>query len=255
MGVLEVWRTTKKKNDHPFNTYIARPPAAAMVVLLKNTPISPNQVTFLSVVLALGGAALWIAMPGYLGGLLGALALFASFVVDCADGQLARIRGTMSGIGHHLDFLMDEIKAFFVYGALTVRIWHEWGDVRLLLVGLGGLCCLASGISLTSFMRRPEYTGETAKGADGVVVATRAKRTSLIGRAIGVVEWAGRQVVHYPQYVVIVAAVNRLDLFFWAYAGVNALYFARSSLVILVKLGRFERKPKPEPAPEKGAAS
>jgi len=239
MGVFDVWRATRKKQDHPFNTYIARPPAAALVVALRNTPVTPNQITFLSVMMALGAAAVWIAVPGYWGGLFGALGLFASFVVDCVDGQLARVRGTQSAIGHHLDFLMDEIKAFFVYGSLTVRMWRDTDDVRMLLVGLGGLVCVASGISLTSFMRRPEYTGETQKAADGVVIAPRARRTSPLGRIIGAVEWAGRQVVHYPQYVVPVAAAGRLDIFFYAYAGVNALYFSRSSLAILWKLGRF----------------
>src|SRR5689334_22463215 len=106
MGVLEVWRRTRKKVDHPFNTYIARPPAAALVILLKSTPITPNQVTFLSAAMALGSCAVWITVPGYLGGLLGAIGILLSFIVDCADGQLARVRGTMSAVGHHLDFLM-----------------------------------------------------------------------------------------------------------------------------------------------------
>jgi phosphatidylglycerophosphate synthase len=241
MGVLDIWRATRKKVDHPFNTYVARPPAAALVMVLRSTPITPNQVTFLSVFMALGAAAVWIALPGYWGGLVGGIGILGSFVVDCADGQLARVRGTQSAIGHHLDFLMDELKAFFIYGSLTVRMYRETADVRVFFVGLGGLVAVASGISLTSFMRRPEYTGETQKAADGVVIAPRAKRTSLIGRLISAIEWGGRQVIHYPQYVVIVAALGRLDIFFFAYAGINALYLARSGLAIMWKLGRFNK--------------
>ena len=73
-----------------------------------------------------------------------------SFVLDCVDGQLARLRKTVSTIGHHLDFLMDEIKAFFVFGAVTVRLWRFESDpevaVRYLLVGLGAMACLGTGL-------------------------------------------------------------------------------------------------------------
>jgi hypothetical protein len=47
--------------------------------------------------------------------------------------------------------------------------------------------------------------------------------------------------VHYPQYLWLVAAVNRIDIYFWAYAAVNVLYFGMSMLKILLKLGRFAK--------------
>jgi len=58
---------------------------------------------------------------------------------------------------------------------------------------------------------------------------------------VGLAERAARVVVHYPSYILLVALVppGRLDLYFWAYAGVNALYAARSFLAITLKLGRW----------------
>ena len=113
-----------------------------------------------------------------------------------------------------------------------VRLWQEIGDVRLLLVGLGGLFCLASGIALTSFMRRPEY---------GAKPPTEDGQPAEVGKRgpVAIVEWAARVVVHYPQYIWICAATDRMDIYFWAYTGVNALYFAKSMATILFKLGRF----------------
>jgi hypothetical protein len=32
-----------------------------------------------------------------------------------------------------------------------------------------------------------------------------------------------------------------MDIFFWAYAGINALYFAKTFAAILLRLGRFAR--------------
>src|SRR5262245_27643993 len=87
----------------------------------------------------------------------------ASYVLDCADGQLARYKGLSSPVGSLLDFLMDEIKAFLLVGAASVRQWMLTGDAMWLLLGVGGLVVVATGIALTSFTRRPEYTG--ASGA------------------------------------------------------------------------------------------
>jgi len=158
-------------------------------------------------------------------------------VLDCADGQLARLKKIASPLGHLLDFLMDELKAMLIFGCVAVRMWRDTGDLRMLLVGLGGGFCLASGIALTSFMRRPEYGGKgpTEDGQPAEV----GKRRGPVGMAVNGLEWAARIVVHYPQYIWICALANRIDIYFWAYAAVNALYFCLSMLKIFVRLGRF----------------
>jgi hypothetical protein len=48
-------------------------------------------------------------------------------------------------------------------------------------------------------------------------------------------------VVHYPQYIWICALANRIDIYFWAYTGVNVLYLAKTMAAILFRLGRFQR--------------
>jgi phosphatidylglycerophosphate synthase len=238
--IAAIYRASKKKQDiNWFTEWIARPPAAIVVYALRNTPITPNQVTFLSAVVAAVACAIFAGLPGWLWLVVAALIFEFSFVLDCADGMLARLRKIASPVGHLLDFLMDELKAMLLFGCVTVRLWHDTGDERLLVVGLAGLFCLASGIALTSFMRRPEY-GAKAITEDGQP-AEVGKRRGPIGLAINTFEWAARVVVHYPQYLWLAAAANRIDLYFWAYAGVNVLYFGMSLLRILVKLGRFAK--------------
>ncbi len=238
--IAAIYRASKKKQDiNWFTEWIARPPAAIVVYALRNTPITPNQVTFLSAVVAAIACAIFVALPGWLWLVVAALIFEFSFVLDCADGMLARLRKIASPVGHLLDFLMDELKAMLLFGCVTVRLWRDSGDERLLIVGLAGLFCLASGIALTSFMRRPEY-GAKAITEDGQP-AEVGKRRGPIGLVINSFEWAARVVVHYPQYLMLVAAVNRIDIYFWAYAGVNVLYFGMSLLKILVKLGRFAK--------------
>jgi hypothetical protein len=240
--VATIYKSSKKKRDiNRFTEYVARPPAALVVWFLAKTPITPNQVTFLSAVVAAGAAAMFALLPGYWW-LLAAAAVFEfSFVLDCADGQLARLRKIASPLGHLLDFLMDELKAMFLYGAIAVRLWQDTGgDERMLLVGLGGLFCLASGLSLTSFTRRPEY-GAKAPTEDGQPAELPSKR-GPVGMVLFAIEWCARIVVHYPQYIWICALANRIDIYFWAYTGVNVLYLGKTFAAIFFRLGRFAKR-------------
>jgi hypothetical protein len=239
--VAAIYRQSKKKQDiNWFTEWIARPPAAVVVYVLRNTPITPNQVTFLSAIIAAAACAVLIAWLGWIPLVIGAALFELSFVLDCADGMLARLRKLASPLGHLLDFLMDELKAMLLYAAVAVRMWREHdGDPRMLLIGLAGGFCLASGIALTSFMRRPEY-GAKPPTEDGQP-AEVSNRRGLVGWAMFAVEWPARIVVHYPQYIWICALANRIDIYFYAYGAVNALYFAKSFAVILFRLGRFAK--------------
>ena len=237
--IAAIYRASKKKHDiNWFTEWVARPPAAVVVYALRNTRITPNQVTFGSALAAAAACAMFVTMPGcWLWALGAALVFELSFILDCADGQLARLRKIASPLGHLLDFLMDELKAMLLYGAVAVRLWRESGDVLYLVVGIAALFCLAAGLTLTSFTRRPEY-GAKPPTADGQP-AEVGKRTGPVGLVLNTFEWAARIVVHYPQYLWLVAAVDRLDIYFWAYAGVNVLYFGLTMLKIFLRLGRF----------------
>jgi hypothetical protein len=256
--IAAIYRASKKKRDINWWTeWVCRPPAAALVYALRSTRVTPNQVTLASlVVCALSGAMLlwrndyfWV---------LGAVALFeVSFILDCADGQLARLRQRASILGHLLDFLMDEIKAMLVYGCVGVHLWRFSDDVRYLVVAVAGMFFLASGIALTSFIRRPEY-GAPPPTADGQPAEIR-RRKGPIGMALTLLEHAARVVVHYPSYLLILAALGRIDIYFWAYTVVNVLYMGRTLALVALRLGRFEPRDdapaKPGPAAPSGEAS
>jgi phosphatidylglycerophosphate synthase len=245
--IVAIYRSSKKQRDiNWFTEWVARPPAAVVVYALRATPITPNQVTFLSAAIAAAACAMFAVLPGHAWLIAAAAAFELSFVLDCADGQLARLRKTASPLGHLLDFLMDELKAMLLFGSVAVRLWRQTADPVLLLVGIAALFCLASGISLTSFMRRPEY-GAKPPTADGQP-AEVGHRRGPVGMVLNAIEWAARIVVHYPQYLWLCALVDRIDIYFWAYAAVNALYLAKSFAAIFFRLGRFERRSGAAPA-------
>ena len=237
-AVRDIYRSSRKKKDiNWFTAHVARPPAAIVVWMLRDTPVTPNQVTFGSAIVAAGACAMIAALPGYAWLVVAAFVFELSFILDCADGMLARLRKTASPLGHLLDFLMDELKAMLLFGCVAVRLWRDTGDERLLVVGIFGLFALSAGIALTSFMRRPEY-GAPPPTEDGQP-AQVGRRRGPIGMVLNAIELAARVVVHYPQYIWICALADRMDVYFWGYAAVNALYLLKSLASILLKLGRF----------------
>lgn len=236
--ILDVYRRTRKPRDLVFNTYVCRPIAAVFVVALSTTRFTPNQVSFFSLLLAWCAAALLVWLPGSAGWWLGVLVLELSYVFDCVDGMLARQRGVQSEAGHLLDFLMDEIKAFFVLGAVALGAYRREGDAELLIWGVVGLVSLASGIGLTTFQRRPEIVAaESARqGARAMTTAP-----SLLARAVRLAERIGSQLIHYPSYIWLVPLVNEPRVYLYPYVVVNAVYMLRALSITMSRHGRFVR--------------
>lgn len=229
MGAREVYQKTKKVPDLFWNRFVCRPIAAVLVSALKDTKITPNQITLASFVVGVVSAALLIALPGHAGLIVAALVYQASYVLDCADGMLARWRGIASPAGHLLDFLMDELKAFAVLAAAAIRLHLQHPEQAFLLVGIAGLVVLASGIALTSFLRHP---------AIAPPVSTAAVTPSLLKRLVSVVEAGAKFLIHYPSYLLYVAISGHLELYLYPYVVVNALYSARAWLGVALRFGR-----------------
>ena len=103
---------------------------------------------------------------------------------------------------------------------------------------VAGTVIVASGISLTNFVRRPELTGKDTPTEAHYEVAGEKKPQSLVGRAASLVMTFLRFLNHYPSHIWIFALADRLDLFFWMYLALNLLYLARGWLGLVVRFGR-----------------
>lgn len=239
--VRAIYRESKKQRDNFWTEWCSRPPAAILVWGLRGTAVTPNQVTFLSLAVFAGAAAILVAWRSHVGLCAGALVIQLSYVLDCVDGQLARYKKLASPVGALLDFLMDEVKAFLLIGAAAVRLWAPAGEARWLLLGVAGLATAATGIALTTFMRREEYLAATGRPPPPPAGEGRGEGGSGFG-VIRLIEHCGSFVIHYPSHIWIFAIVNRLDLFLIAYLTAHGLYLGRAGLTVLLKLGRPARR-------------
>jgi hypothetical protein len=247
--VKAIYLSTRKKHDQLFNVYFMRPIAAAVVAVVARTPVTPNQLTLLNLAVFVVAAVLLPMLPTPTGGIIAVLVLEGSYVFDCADGMLARHKKLASKEGHLFDFFTDELKAVLLVGALAIRLWRTggWGidlavwpagSVGFLLVGIGAVIVVASAISLTNFVRRPELTGKETQVEAHYETQEVARPTSLVGRAAHLLLTFLRFLNHYPSHLWIFALAGRLDAFFWIYAVNNLLYLARGWLGLVVRFGR-----------------
>ncbi|WP_437818603.1 CDP-alcohol phosphatidyltransferase family protein [Sorangium sp. So ce1078] len=244
-----IYLATRKKHDQLFNTYVMRPLAGGVVALLARTAITPNQVTLLNLAVFVVAAALLVALPTAAGGLVAIGVLELSYLLDCADGMLARHKQIASKEGHLFDFFTDELKAVLLSGALSVRfflggglgldgaLWPA-GDPRFLLAGVVGVAVIASAISLTNFVRRPEISGKETSVSAYYETASEERPRSPAARAAALVTTFLRFLNHYPSHIWAFALAGRLDVFFWIYVLINGLYLARGWLGLLLRFGR-----------------
>jgi hypothetical protein len=249
----DVYTATRKKHDQLFNTYVMRPIAAVLVAAVAGTAVTPNQLTLANLAIFVVAAALLVACPSWGGGLAAIAVLELSYCFDCADGMLARYRKVASKVGHLFDFFTDELKAILLVGALGVRAWRCGGlgpllDLRapgddvFLLGAIAGVIVVASAISLTNFVRRPELSGrETTVEAFYEATAGAAHPTrSLVRALLGGVGTFVRWLNHYPSHIYLWALAGRLDAYLWLYVLLNGLYLGRGWLGLAVRFGRPE---------------
>jgi len=112
--------------------------------LLIHTGVTANQVTLMTVSLALAGALLLAMPPAWLA-LAGVSAMLAYHLLDKVDGDVARYRRTFSIVGVYLDEVGHGIAFAGVFLGLGVHLaWGAETVARAILVlaagGLGAAC-------------------------------------------------------------------------------------------------------------------
>nr|BFE86368.1 hypothetical protein GCM10020093_089690 [Planobispora longispora] len=132
-------RATCKLKDSWWTVFLVDP-VACRLLAANHTAITPNGLSRLS--LALGVAsALWFA-AGQLAA--GAVLFYLSFMVDCMDGKIARLKGTGTVFGLWVDYVGDRIRVICCAAGLAFGQYMMTGDVAYVLLGAGSRCWTCS---------------------------------------------------------------------------------------------------------------
>ena len=130
-----------------------RPLAFLLVKSIYNTKITPDQLTLAAVIMGLT-AGCFYAFGSQLSSVFGALFCLLFNILDCSDGQLARLKRNGTPVGRLLDGLADYIAtiAIFVGIAIGYSQKAERPSLMLILLSLSGASLIIQG-SLVDFYR------------------------------------------------------------------------------------------------------
>ncbi len=191
-----------------------RPIGIRIARALEPTDISADQVTLWSILIGLVAGHLFLYRDPWVNA-IGFLVFILSDVLDSADGQLARLRGTSSRLGRTLDGIGDHLRFVNLYVHLAIRLalagghWHG-----LLLAALAALSHSLQSMA-ADFVRNAYLTiGEGAGELDLPEDLATTGRGTLLER-FGTRVYAGyvqRQTRLFPRTVDLMRQLRRVHV-------------------------------------------
>ena len=133
---LEDIRETYKRRDAWWTVFLVDPlTARLMIPVVNRTNISPNQISAASFLIGCLAAACFFfgTYPALAGG---AVLYHLSFVLDCMDGKVARLKGTGSIFGVWLDYSLDRYRVLVCSIALGYGQFQRTDDTLYIWLAL-----------------------------------------------------------------------------------------------------------------------
>lgn len=115
----------------PVNYYVNNPIATHLVKGLVKTPITPDQVTYTSILFGLTSAFAF-SQGTTQSIIIAGLLLEVTLVLDCADGQLARAKNCASEWGRFLDGIAGYISYLSVVLGMMLGLQGHYGALSVI---------------------------------------------------------------------------------------------------------------------------
>ncbi|MCX6159642.1 MAG: CDP-alcohol phosphatidyltransferase family protein [Ignavibacteriota bacterium] len=135
--------------------FFYRPMSFLFVKLIYSTDITPNQISIVSMLFGiLTGVMFGFGTHQFF--VFGAIALLISNVLDCADGQLARLKKNGTGIGRIIDGFIDYITGLSIYVGIGIGLSIATGDYLYVWVitAIGGFSRVLQNMMFDNFRNR-----------------------------------------------------------------------------------------------------
>ena len=181
---------------------------------------SPTMVTMVGLVLAVLSA--WCFSTGhYLLGILGGLLYYASMVLDCSDGEVARLTLTDSPFGAWLETMVDYSTYFFVLAAVTYASAQlPSGEAHQVAAGIA-LVGTVVVVVVASYLRHRVAAADPGQ-FDEAAARTLRKAGGIHGFAKWGRQWIKRSTIAH--LVVFLSVVDQMQalLYLWAFGATLA---------------------------------
>jgi len=171
-----IGRAQKSGNGVPaYLRWVNRPLGRRFAVLAASFGWTANHVTALSALFGVAAVLALCAWRSPLAGPVAALLLLIGYILDSADGQLARIRGEGGPAGEWLDHVVDGVRAPAVHIAVAVHLWRE-GRPEWLIGSALVFSVVVSAWFLSQLLAEKLSTGRGPAAANGGLVDSLIKQ-------------------------------------------------------------------------------
>lgn len=148
----QLWASITSSTDGFVDRWFNRPCGRPLSRLLVHTPVTPNAVSLASVALGLAAAA-GFGSGGHAATVLAAVLFQGSAVVDCVDGDLARVAFKETPLGKWLDIVGDQVVHGAVFAGIAVGLVRSGQTPEGLGVALGSSAILGALLSFAVVLR------------------------------------------------------------------------------------------------------
>jgi phosphatidylglycerophosphate synthase len=191
------WASLSSSADGIVDRLLNRPLGRYLSKILIRTPFSPNQVSIVSTLVGIFSG--WLFAGGYF--ISGALLLQLSTIIDCVDGDLARVLYKESRLGKWLDLAGDQFVHIAVFAGIGFAV-AQTNPASLALAISAVLGTIISFGVIVRFMQH-KSRGKSSR-LEKLIDATTNRDFSLL--------------------VLFLAIIGKLDLFLWM-AGIGVHLF------------------------------
>ncbi|MGR3294503.1 MAG: CDP-alcohol phosphatidyltransferase family protein [Candidatus Scalindua sp.] len=149
----------KKTSDQPaishsdspiIDRYIIRKISGLITWFLVKTPVTPNQVTIISLILGIVSAA-FFAHGAHTCTIIAGMFYFVSTVFDQCDGEVARFRRMESDFGRIFDIIVDSIVNAAIVIGITIAIYKTNGSSLTIVAGFLAMMGIVISLLLTTY--------------------------------------------------------------------------------------------------------
>ena len=123
------------ETENYIDRLIFRPIGFLIAKLLSKTCVTPNAVTIISIFIGVAAGPLFY-FNNFRLILSGIICLLIANLLDCVDGQLARLTGKKSKIGRILDGIAGDVWFASIYIFLALRLQNEYDSGWFFLLAL-----------------------------------------------------------------------------------------------------------------------
>lgn len=136
-----------KPRDAFLSVRLYRPLARPLTRMFLRLPFSPNAISILSAGLSLTGCAI-ASRPSFSAHVLGLMILFLGGIVDCCDGEVARLRLEGSAFGAWLDAIGDDLSRLALILAVGFHVAPQYPSIPILWMTAGAIVLTLASMGL-----------------------------------------------------------------------------------------------------------